>query len=336
MAKWYDDTGFQGDIVLSTRVRLARNLKGIPFPNKMSDDDAKKVVELVSGALENMNYGFTRLDLNAMSKTEKQKLVEKRYISPDLAKQTKPCAVFISDDESVSIMVNEEEHIRMQSIFAGLECQKAYDIISKIDAYLAEKLEYAVHPKYGYLTSCLTNLGTGMRVSCMVHFPAVLLFRVVKKTFATISKLGTTVRGMYGEGSKASGYLFQISNQMTLGVDEKEIIDKINDVVNQVITKERELRGVLLKQRGVAMEDKIMRSCAILKGARLLSSSEMLSLFSNARLAMSLGLVNGIEPRTLNSLMVETSPASLADCGSVTQRDAERAKIVRERLKKEE
>lgn len=336
MAKWYDDTGFQGDIVLSTRVRLARNLKGIPFPNKMSDDDAKKVVELVSGALENMNYGFTRLDLNAMFKTEKQKLVEKRYISPDLAKQTKPCAVFISDDESVSIMVNEEEHIRMQSIFAGLECQKAYDIISKIDAYLAEKLEYAVHPKYGYLTSCLTNLGTGMRVSCMLHLPAVCLCSVADSMFATLGKLGITVRGMYGEGSKASGYLFQISNQMTLGVDEKEIIDKINDVVNQVIAKERELRGVLLKQRGVAMEDKIMRSCAILKGARLLSSSEMLSLFSNARLAMSLGLVNGIEPRTLNSLMVETSPASLADCGSVTQRDAERAKIVRERLKKEE
>ncbi len=336
MAKWYDDTGFQGDIVLSTRVRLARNLKGIPFPNKMSDDDAKKVVELVSGALENINYGFTRLDLNAMSKTEKQKLVEKRYISPDLAKQTKPCAVFISDDESVSIMVNEEEHIRMQSIFAGLECQKAYDIISKIDAYLAEKLEYAVHPKYGYLTSCLTNLGTGMRVSCMLHLPAVCLCSVADSMCATLGKLGITVRGMYGEGSKASGYLFQISNQMTLGVDEKEIIDKINDVVNQVIAKERELRGVLLKQRGVAMEDKIMRSCAILKGARLLSSSEMLSLFSNARLAMSLGLVNGVEPRTLNSLMVETSPASLADCGSVTQRDAERAKIVRERLKKEE
>ena len=198
MAKWYDDTGFQGDIVLSTRVRLARNLKGIPFPNKMSDDDAKKVVELVSGALENMNYGFTRLDLNAMSKTEKQKLVEKRYISPDLAKQTKPCAVFISDDESVSIMVNEEEHIRMQSIFAGLECQKAYDIISKIDAYLAEKLEYAVHPKYGYLTSCLTNLGTGMRVSCMLHLPAVCLCSVADSMFATLGKLGITVRGMYG------------------------------------------------------------------------------------------------------------------------------------------
>lgn len=337
MAKWYDDTGFQGDIVLSTRVRLARNLRGIPFPNKMTDADAEKVISLVSGALEGMNYSFTRLDLKNMSAVEKQKLVEKRYISPDLAKQTKPCAVFISEDENVSIMVNEEEHIRLQSIFAGLECQKAYDIISKIDEYIADKLSYAVHPKYGYLTSCLTNVGTGMRVSFMLHLPAICLCSVADSMFAALGKLGVTVRGMYGEGSKASGYLFQISNQTTLGVDEKEIIDKLSDVVNQVITKERELRGVLLKQQGVSLEDKIMRSCGILRTARLLTSAEMLSLFSNVRFAVSTGLIADTDTKTLNSLMVETSPAHLSEStDGVMERDAERARIVRKRLNREE
>lgn len=337
MAKWYTDSGFQSDIVLSTRVRLARNIRGIPFPNKMSDDDAKKVIELTAQALEGMNYKFNRTDLNGLSVEEKEMLVEKRYISPKLAKQTKPCAVFVSEDESVSIMVNEEDHIRLQSIYAGLECQKAYDIISKIDAFMADKLSYAVHPKYGYLTSCLTNVGTGMRISFMMHLPAVCRCSVADNLFAALGKIGVAVRGMYGEGTKASGYIFQISNQKTLGTDEKEITDKLYDVANQVISKERELRALILKQRGVATEDKIMRSCGILKNARLLSGKEMLSLFSEVRFGISLGLVKDIEARDLNTLMIETSPAHLAPtCESAGERDVQRARMVRSCLNKEE
>ena len=337
MAKWYKDSGFQSDIVMSTRVRFARNIRGIAFPNKMSSDDAKKVIALTEQALDGMNYNFKRIDLNGLTASEKQKLVEKRYISPNLAKQTKPCAVFISDDESVSIMVNEEDHIRLQSIFAGLECQKAYDIISKIDAFMADKLSYAVHPKYGYLTSCLTNVGTGMRISFMLHLPAVCRCSVADSLFAALGKIGVTVRGMYGEGTKASGYIFQISNQTTLGVDEKEITDKLYDVVNQIITKERELRTLLVKQRGIAMEDKIMRSCGILKNARLLSGKEMLSLFSEVRFGISAGIVKDIDIRTLNSLMIETSPAHLAaENENAGERDAQRARMVRESLNKEE
>ncbi len=333
MADWYKDDGFQGDIVLSTRIRLARNIKDIPFPSKMSDEDAKKVIDLTENALNDADIKFNKINLNELSETEKEILVENHYISPNLAKQKKPCAVFISEDESVSIMVNEEDHIRMQSIFAGLECQKAYDIISRADAYLADRLQYAVHPQYGYLTSCLTNAGTGMRVSFMLHLPAICWCSVAESMFAALGKLGITVRGMYGEGTKASGYLFQISNQMTLGVDEKEIINKLYDIVNQVITKEKELRASLIRQRGPVLEDKIMRSLGILKSARVLSSSEMMGLFSYVRLGISQGLIIDADTRTLNTLMIETSPAHLThDNTTVMERDVERAALVRKKL----
>lgn len=333
MAKWYEDTGFQGDVVLSTRIRLARNIKGFPFPAKMNDEQCSEVINLIEEALNAINYKFRKVVVNTLPVTEREKLVEGRYISPDLAKKSQPCAVFISEDESVSIMVNEEDHLRMQSIFAGLECRKAYDIISKIDTYLAEKLTYSVHPKYGHLTSCLTNVGTGMRVSFMMHLPALCMSSAAESMFAALGKIGITVRGMYGEGTKASGYLFQISNQMTLGPDENEIIDRLSDAANQVISKERELRTSLLKSRGAALEDKLMRSYGIVREARLLSSDEMMSLFSDIRFAVSVGLIADIDTRTLNSLMVETSPAHLAvDGESAAKRDFQRAKIVRSRL----
>lgn len=336
MANWYQDSGFQSDIVLSTRVRLARNIRGIPFPRKISDDDAKKVVDTVDKILAGVNLGFQRIDISSAGEGETGKLVEMRYISPNLARQTKPAAVFLSGDHSLSVMVNEEDHIRMQAIFAGFECQKAYDIISGLDECIAAKAEYAVHGKYGYLTSCLTNAGTGMRISCMLHLPAICKANVADSLFAALGKLGITVRGMYGEGSKASGYIFQISNQMTLGISEKEIVIRLNDVVNQLIAKERELRKTLYKQDAPAMEDKIMRSFGILTSARLLSGDEMLRLFSNVRLGISLGIIENIEPRALNSLMVETSPNHLAKPGEASrERDIHRAKIVRTKLKGE-
>ncbi len=336
MAKWYDDTGFQNDIVLSTRVRLARNLKGIPFPCKITDDDAKKVIQTVEDALSDAKLGFTRTDILTSDSLELQKLVEKRYISPNLARQTKPSALFLAADESLSVMVNEEDHIRIQAIFAGFECQRAYEMISNLDQCMAQKLDYAVHPKYGYLTSCLTNAGTGMRISCMMHLPALCKSNMAESLFAALGKLGITVRGMYGEGSKASGYLFQISNQMTLGISEKEIAERMNDVVNELISKERELRQALLRQDTAALEDKIMRSVGILRTARLLSTKEMLTLFSNVRMGISLALVEGIEPKTLNKLMVETSPNHLANGNDdPRERDILRAKTVRSVLESE-
>lgn len=333
MAEWYKDEGFQSDIVLSTRIRLARNLKDIPFPTKMNNDDSAKVIELTENALKDSDINFVKTELNSLNPTEKEILVEKHYISPNIAKQKKPCAVFASEDKNLSIMVNEEDHLRIQAIFAGLECQKAYDLISKIDAHLADRLSYAVHPKYGYLTSCLTNAGTGMRVSVMLHLPAICRCSVADGMFAALGKLGITVRGMYGEGSKASGYLFQISNQMTLGVDETEILAKLYDAVNQVISKEKELRASMLKQQGPVLEDKIMRSMGILKSARVLSSGEMLSLMSYVRFGISQGLIVDTDAKTLNTLMTITSPAHLSKGNTtVMERDVERASIVRKTL----
>lgn len=333
MAKWYSDSEFQNDIVISTRVRLARNIKGIPFPQKMSEEDSLEVIKTVEESLGRMNMDFSRQDILSLSPLDREVLVEKRFISPNLAKSKKPSAVFISGDESISIMVNEEDHIRLQAIFAGFECQKAYDMVSSVDKVIAETVDYAVHQKYGYLTSCLTNVGTGMRISFMMHLPAICKAQMAESLFAAMNKLGVTVRGMYGEGSKASGYLFQVSNQVTLGVNEKEIADRLNDVVNQLIAKERDLRNELLKREGPALEDKIMRSVGILKTARLLSTKEMLGLFSNVRLGISLNLIEDVNPGILNLLMVETSPAHLAG-GNLTpvERDIERAKKVREKI----
>ncbi|MBQ8525272.1 MAG: protein arginine kinase [Clostridia bacterium] len=336
MSEWFNDTGMQNDIVISTRVRLARNLKGIPFPHKAGEENCRKVVALVEEALSALNYKFTKVDLSQLTQTQRQALVEERYISLNMAECKRPGAVFISEDKTVSIMVNEEDHLRMQSIFAGYESQKAYDIISKVDSYLAEKLEYAVHPKYGYLTSCLTNAGTGMRTSYMLHLPAIVNAGIAENLFAAAGKLGITVRGMYGEGTKAGGYLFQISNQITMGRSEEEIMTNLSKVAENIIAKERELRTKMHKQKGVVMEDQIMRSLGVLRSARLMQSKELLTLLSNIRLGISLGLITELDSKTLNSLMIETSPAHVTNENITTamERDIERARIIREKLVK--
>ena len=325
MAKWFNDDGFQNDIVL----------KGSPFPNKMTADDAKAVIDKVETALEEMNYTFTKIDPSTLSEAERQKLVEQRFISPALAKSKLPCAAYISEDENVSIMVNEEDHIRIQGIYAGFEDKKAYEHISRVDDYLSERLDFAIHEKYGYLTSCLTNVGTGMRISYMVHLPAIVTCGVAEGIISTVTKLGATVRGMYGEGTKSSGYLFQISNQTTLGRHETEIADTLNETVNSVITKERELRETLSKQKGYALEDKIMRSYAILKSARIMQSKEMLERLSDVRLGISLGMIDDVDVKTLNNIMITASAAHItADGKGATpfERDVERAAMIREAL----
>ena len=333
MADWYKDAGLKDDIVLSTRVRLARNISGIPFPSKMTGEEAKKVIDTVDGALSKLGIGFKKYELGNMPNSEKECLVESHYISPDMTRGTLPKAVFISDDKSVSIMVNEEDHIRMQSLYAGFESEKAADIINKIDMYLANELEYAIHPKYGYLTSCLTNVGTGLRVSYMMHLPGIVSANIADSLFDTIRKLGATVRGMYGEGSKAEGYLFQISNQITIGKSETEIYNNLNNIVNQIISKEREIRTAMHKSDPVATEDRVMREYGILKNARLMSTGEMLKLVSNGRFGISLGITD-IKPSVLSQIIIETSPAHISGGKemSAKMRDEKRAEYIRKKL----
>jgi len=337
MAKWYNDSTSQNDIVLSTRIRLARNLKGIPFPGKMTKDDAEKVISLVETALDEMNYTFIKYDMQVLSAIEKQRLVEERYISPNLASSKLPSCAYISEDNNVSIMVNEEDHLRIQCIYGGFEDEKAYDLITKIDGYLSEKLDYAVHEKYGHLTSCLTNVGTGMRISYMLHLPAIVSCKVSDSIFSAIGKLGATVRGVYGEGTKSTGFIFQISNQITLGRDENEIKSALTETVEGVIAKEKELRQEIQKQKGLVLEDKIMRSLGTLTSARIMQTSEMVALLSDVRLGISLGIIEGVDVTAVNSLMVTASRAHLSDPDnppSDFERDIERAKLIRNTLKK--
>ena len=337
MAKWYCDRGFQDDVVLSTRVRLARNLKGIPFPNKMSGDDGEKVIKTVADALSNLNYKFNLIRLNGISEIERQKLLEEHLISPQMLKNPEHKAVFISDDEAVAIMINEEDHIRFQSIYAGFEGDKAYELISKIDDFLGNSIEYAFHRKYGHLTACPTNVGTGMRISFMLHLPALCMARVADNLFAAVGKLGVTVRGMYGEGTKSSGYIFQISNQTTLGKTEAELSQNLTDVVNQIITKERELRRRILQDKGIAIEDKIMRSLGLMTYARKISTEELTGLISNVRFGVSLGIIDNVDINKLNEIMVVTRPAHITEFGATNsyERDVKRAEVINRILHKE-
>ena len=328
MAKWYQDIGNNSDIVLSTRVRLARNIKGIPFPNKISKEQAQSVIDMVDDALNMLSIKFKKIETDKISEKELSKLIEARYISPDMRKIKIPGAVFISEDETISIMVNEEDHIRLQGIFAGEQTKLAYESLEKLDDYLADRLNYAV--KYGYLTSCLTNVGTGMRVSYMMHLPAVVETGMAEKLFSTIGKLGVTVRGLYGEGTKPTGNIFQISNQITLGRSEGELMENVCNIVNQIIEKEFELRGKLADKKGIVIEDGVMRSVGILKNARLMQSKELMTLLSNVRLGVASGYIKDITSADINTLMVETTPAFLD--GGDMERDIARARIVRERL----
>jgi len=332
MAKWYKDIGNNSDIVLSTRVRLARNIKGIPFPNKISKEQAQSVIDMVDDALKMLSIKFTKIETDNISEKELSKLIEARYVSPDMRKIKIPGAVFISEDESISIMVNEEDHIRLQGIFAGEQTQTAYESLEKLDDYLADSLPSAVSEKYGYLTSCLTNVGTGMRVSYMMHLPAVVETGMAEKLFSTIGKLGVTVRGLYGEGTKPTGNIFQISNQITLGRSENELMENVCNIVNQIIEKEFELRQKLWDKKGIAIEDGVMRSVGILKNARLMQSRELMTLLSNVRLGVAGGYIKDITSADINTLMVETTPAFLE--GGDMERDIARAKIIREKLMK--
>lgn len=338
MAKWYLGDGFQDDVVLSTRVRLARNIRGIPFPNRMSAEDAEKVITVVSDALSKLNYKFNLIRLSDLTDIERQRLMEEHFISPQMLKNPEHKAVFLSEDEAVAIMINEEDHIRMQCIYAGLESEKSYDLISKIDDFLAETVQYAFHKKYGHLTACPTNVGTGMRMSFMLHLPALCMAHMADNLFAAVGKLGVTVRGMYGEGTKSSGYIFQISNQTTLGKSESELSQNLTDVVNQIISKERELRRRIANDKGISLEDKIMRSYGVMRYARKISTDELTGLISNVRFGISLGIIDDIDINKLNEIMVITRPAHIMETGTEDgyTRDVKRAEVIKTVLSSKE
>ncbi len=323
-------------IVLSTRIRLARNYGNIPFPSKMTDEQANEVLNTAkncmlhaSRAAEESFYfiGADRL------KSEGGMLVEKHLISPNLLKVKRPCGVIISKDETISVMLNEEDHIRIQVIEPGYDLKKAYRQAEQLDYLLEEENGYAFHEQYGYLTGCPTNIGTGLRASVMMHLPAIVMANRISELIETVSKFGITVRGIYGEGSEALGNLFQFSNQVTLGLTEEETIAKLEHVVDQIVRQEISFRQQLQSD---ALVDKITRSYGILKHAHLISYQEFMSLWSNVRLGVSLDVLPADCDKKLNRLLWQCGPYTLAYNASTSMdasaRDKARAEILRQTL----
>lgn len=338
--KWFEKEGFRDDVVISTRVRLARNVEGFSFPRKMSVEESEKLSEKVSSALSETGYGFEETDIASLSELKKNFLLEEYTISKNLFEGRLKRKVFTGNDGHVSIMLNEEDHLRLQCIYAGFEPDKAYDLINKVDNLIGEKLSYAFSEKYGYLTTCPTNVGTGMRVSFMLHLPALSMTGHVDELFAAIGKLGIAVRGVYGEGSKSTGHIYQISNQVTLGLAENEIIEKMTEVVNRIISQEKDLRNNISKENGIAFADKIMRSYGILKYASVMSTNELLELLSKVRLGVSMGMIEGVKLSDITNIMILSRPAHIMsgeeNAIPAFERDVKRAKLIKDILKKEE
>jgi len=336
MAGWITQEGPQNEIVLSSRVRLARNIVNTPFPSYLSIEDAHRLINQVKEAIErDGTQSYTLYDMDNMSALDKQVLLEKHLISPDLAKSTKGAAL-VSEDGLISIMINEEDHIRIQSILPGLQMKNAWDLGDKVDDLLEETLDYSYDEKLGYLTCCPTNVGTGMRASSMVHLPALNMIGNISKILQTVTQIGLTIRGMYGEGTEFQGNLFQISNQITLGLSEDEIVENINAVTTQIVEKEREARNILMNNNRMQLEDRVWRAWGILKNARVITSQEAMKLLSDVRLGMDLGIIKNLTVTQLNEIMIETQPANVQKYAgeelTPEARDIIRAEIIRKKL----
>ena len=333
--RWYNTEGPCNDIVLSTRIRLARNLDGYPFSSKLNDNKANEIINNVTPILE--KSGFTKIDFNKLTRPEAYSYVEKRYASHEFAEKTGPHTLMLNETCGYAVMICEEDHLRLQCIMSGLALDKAYDSISRLDDVLSESFPFAFDKELGYLTHCPTNLGTGMRASVMMFLPALTMSGRMGGITNELSKIGLTVRGIYGEGTASEGNIYQISNQITLGMSEETIIKKLKDAVNKLIDGEKELRGHISTEESPKLIDRINRAEGTLRHAFMMSSSEFISLYSDVRLGIDLGIIKSIDYKTLDGLLIDVMPASLSISNNTLKneldRDIIRAKRIKEELK---
>lgn len=313
MLKWYEKEGGCSDVVCSTRVRLARNLRQFPFPARASAKQREEVKAIVQEALlagnSVLSKEFRPVSLAELSEEEMVSLVERHIVSPEFISDRQGKAVLMSADESMSIMINEEDHLRIQVIREGLSLKEAAETADRLDTLLAETLDFAYDPEFGYLTQCPTNLGTSLRASVMLHLPALTESGAMPRITSNLSKLGLALRGTYGEGSQVVGALYQLSNQITLGLSETEAIDNLAAITAQLIDEEKKIREQTAEN--IVLQDKISRAAGVLKNARMLSSGEFSELLSYVRLGLSMGLIHGITHQELNMLSVQVQPATL-------------------------
>src|SRR5690625_894700 len=344
ISPWMREDGPDNDIVLSSRIRLARNCAEASFPLIADRGNLEKIRQFFKQEFEHQSYedyeDFEFVSSSDLTPIERRVLVEKHLISPHLAKHTQTAAALISKNEQVSMMVNEEDHIRMQLYFPGLQLSTALEKAFELDDWIEEKVNYAFDETKGYLTTCPTNVGTGMRASVMMHLPALALTKQINRMIPAINQVGLVVRGIYGEGSEAVGNIYQISNQVTLGRSEQDIVADLQSVVDQLINQETHARQQIIEQSSLQLEDRIFRSYGILKHSRIIGSKEASKCLSDLRLAIDLGYIKNISATILNELMVLTQPGFLQQYAqevlSPQQRDVKRASIIRERLQIEE
>jgi len=337
-SEWLKSTGPNCDIVISSRIRLARNLGKVPFPHwankKQSENTLLNIEEAVGKTAELKNTTTFRLmDLDSI---DKQFLIERHLMSLELAQKSDHKAVVIDEEENIAIMINEEDHIRMQVMQSGLNLFEAWNIINKIDSSLSKELSFAFLADLGYLTACPTNAGTGMRGSVMLHLPALVMTNQINRVLAAIAKLSFNTRGLYGEGTQAHGNFFQVSNQVSLGHSEEEIIENINGLIRQIVEQENRAREALLSQNRLLLEDRVNRSFALLKSAHIISSQETIDLLSMVRLGCDLAMIKNIGRKTLNELFILIQPAHLQKIEnkklSSNERDSKRAELIRKKL----
>ena len=338
--EWLRGTGPESDIVISSRIRLARNLAAFLFTNRASAHQKAEIEAMLRERISKLEIepGLTYLNIPGLTPLDRQFLVERQLISRELANSEGPRGVALSPQETISIMVNEEDHLRLQVMRSGFTLDEAWQDIDRLDNVLEQRVSYAFSEEFGYLTACPTNVGTGMRASVMLHLPGLVLTKQIEKVFRALQKINLAVRGLYGEGSRASGEFYQISNQVTLGKSEAAILGEIREVVPNIIMYEREARKTLTKESRQALQDKISRAFGTLQHATMMTSEETMDLLSSVRLGINLGMLEDkhITIPTVNELFIHTQPAHLQKLmGTLLdgeERNSARARYLRNRL----
>ncbi|MFH1067073.1 MAG: protein arginine kinase [bacterium] len=333
-------SGEGGGIVTSSRVRLARNLKQFSFPGWMKKNDRAQLLDMVRGevtGLKTMSPSHINETMENFSPLQKQMLVEKHLISREHAAKNAGSGLVVSQDQKLSVMINEEDHLRLQCIHPGFKLMETWEAVDHLDSDLEAKLDYAYSPTLGYLTACPTNVGTGMRASAMLHLPGLVLSDQINQVIKSVNQIGLVVRGLYGEGTEALGNLFQISNQMTLGESEHQILERLQKVVTQIIGHEQNAREKLRQEQGCMLADQMGRSYGIMLYAHSISSKEALNLLSLLRLAVNMEISPQALLDKIDDLFITTQPAHLQEAAgkklTAEERDIFRADLLRDKLK---
>ena len=334
MVNWYLQSGNESDVVISSRIRLARNIENIPFTNRYTLKNAQEIISIMKDAVKKLGYGLKIIELKDLDDVTKISLIEKHIISPEFSyNKTNTGAIAINDDENICIMINEEDHLRIQVMSAGLDLHPILNLLKEIDEKLGKIINYAFNEKYGFLTSCPTNVGTGMRASVMVHLPALTRTGNIRKILEVVNDFNMNIRGLYGEGTEARGDIYQISNKQSLGITEEEIIKNLKIITDKVIEQERIARKILGK-RQIELEDRVYRAYGVLVNCKKISSSECESLLSDVKLGTDMGIIQELNDLKVRKLQTYTKPGNLqkfsGELLDASDRDIKRAEVIKQ------